>query len=104
MIPTGLPDLPKPTRDLNLSVKPEFLNPIFIYNFLNFVDVKMYVIYTVLTPQFKVYGICKLKTHIQRSFLILLISNSARFFRVGTGTSGPGEAVFAIRFNGQPGF
>ena len=31
MIPTGLPDLSKPSRDLNSSSKPEFLNPMFLY-------------------------------------------------------------------------
>jgi len=27
MVPTSLPELPKPTRNLNSSIKPEFLNP-----------------------------------------------------------------------------
>ena len=31
MIPTSLPELPKPTRNLDSSVKPEFLNPKFLY-------------------------------------------------------------------------
>ena len=31
MVPTSLLELPKPTRNLNSSVKPELLNPIFLY-------------------------------------------------------------------------
>ena len=48
----------------------------------------------------------------ESSFLIVLISNCAHLKfcqvfmdpRLGTDTSGPGEAVFAIRFNGKPQF
>ena len=35
MLPTSLPELPKPTRELNSTVKPEFLNPKSLYEIRN---------------------------------------------------------------------